>query len=71
MMFCSREGVPAPVQRCLCALGSALSGGRGAAAFGVAFSSKTLVVPSARAVTGSAAEVEQMAARFRFPRSHR
>lgn len=70
-MFCSREGVSIPAQRCFCALGSALSGCHEAAALGAVFSSKTLVVPGAWAVTGFAAEVERMAGRFRFPRSHR
>lgn len=71
-MFCSSEGGSLPVQRCLCALGGALSGRHESAALGGAFSSKTLVVSGARAVTGfAAAEVRQMAARFRFPRSRR
>lgn len=60
-MFCSSEGFSLPVQRCLCTLGSALLGCHEAAALGAAFSSRTL----------AAAEVRQMAARFRFPRSHR
>lgn len=71
IMFFAREGGFVPARRCLCALGSALSGCHAAAALGTAVSSKTRVVPDARAVTSFAAEVQRMTARFRFPQSHR